>query len=98
MIQALRNPTIGVIGENPMLLTALAIVHEQDNRLPNQRVVLYDRAIEILLTRWEGARGQLGTAADKNWQIFFKTINASALCFKNLLLWHTTQAGLKRGR
>ena len=72
LVNAIRNPTIGEIGNNPMLLTTLAIVHEQDNHLPNQRVVLYDRAINILLTRWEGAREDLENSAGKDLAEFLR--------------------------
>ena len=66
LIQAISNPTIGALGSNPMLLTTLAIVHDQDNHLPDQRVVLYNRAIEILLTKWDSARGKLeGVLSDE---------------------------------
>ena len=75
LLRALRNRTIGIIGRNPMLLTTLAIVHEQDNHLPDQRVVLYDRAIEILLTRWEGARTKLETATGEDLANFLRDNN-----------------------
>ena len=65
LIRALGLSTVGEIARNPMLLTTLAIVHEQDNQLPNQRVVLYKRAIEILLTKWEGEQARLETTAGK---------------------------------
>ncbi len=41
------------LAENPMLLTTMAIIHQQDTRLPPQRVLLYDRAVQILLYRWQ---------------------------------------------
>ena len=63
LIHALKSSTIGDVGRNPMLLTTLAIVHEQDNRLPHERVRLYERAIEILLTRWEGEQARLESLA-----------------------------------
>ena len=57
LVQALERPTIADIGKTPMLLTILSIVHEQDHTLPDHRVILYDRAIEILLVKWEARLG-----------------------------------------
>ena len=61
MIKAINTSSLSLIAENPMLLTMLAIVHEQDNKLPEKRVVLFDRAIDILLSHWEMSRVQLDT-------------------------------------
>ena len=72
MITALREPTIGSLGQNPMLLTTLAIIQEQTNQLLNKRVILYDRAIDILLMRWDGSRMDLKSAAGKNLVGFLK--------------------------
>ncbi|MEM9998799.1 MAG: SUMF1/EgtB/PvdO family nonheme iron enzyme, partial [Bacteroidota bacterium] len=41
------------IASNPMLLTTMAIVHQEEKRLPDQRVALYKRAVDVLLRRWQ---------------------------------------------
>ena len=41
------------LAENPMLLTTMAIVHQDDVSLPPQRVCLYSKAIDVLMRRWQ---------------------------------------------
>ncbi len=41
------------LAENPMLLTTMAIVHQKETRLPNERVKLYNLAVQVLLERWQ---------------------------------------------
>ena len=49
------------LASNPMLLTTMAIIHQQETRLPRERVRLYNRAVELLLWRWERERiGEAG--------------------------------------
>ncbi|RME73889.1 MAG: NACHT domain-containing protein [Chloroflexi bacterium] len=45
------------LARNPMLLTTMAIIHQQDARLPRERVKLYRRAVEILLQKWQKQKG-----------------------------------------
>lgn len=41
------------LGIRPLLLTIMALVHLNDGRLPEDRVTLYSRCIDILLAQWE---------------------------------------------
>jgi predicted NACHT family NTPase len=45
------KPALQELAANPMLLTTMAIIHQQDTRLPEERVCLYDRAVTQLLHR-----------------------------------------------
>ena len=56
---AATNEPLLELAENPMLLTTMTIVHQEETRLPNERVVLYNKAVEILLRRWQEQRGGL---------------------------------------
>ena len=38
---------------NPMLLTTMALIHQQERELPKERVRLYSKAVEVLLLRWQ---------------------------------------------
>lgn len=67
MAEATQNPTVLEIASNPMLLTTLAVVHEQDNKLPQRRILLYDRAIDVLLTGWQGAKETLEATLKGSW-------------------------------
>ena len=46
------------LAENPMLLTSMAIVHFKDTRLPNERVKLYSKVVEILMENWQRHKGR----------------------------------------
>ncbi|MEI7989797.1 MAG: SUMF1/EgtB/PvdO family nonheme iron enzyme [Chloroflexota bacterium] len=52
-----REPRILSLAENPLLLTVIASIHQADTQLPNQRVVLYRRSVELLLERWQKDKG-----------------------------------------
>ncbi len=38
---------------NPMLLTTMALVHQNNRELPKHRACLYERAVEVLVQRWQ---------------------------------------------
>jgi energy-coupling factor transporter ATP-binding protein EcfA2 len=46
-----RNPNVKRLAVNPLLLTIIATIHRTE-RLPNQRVRLYDKCAESLLVKW----------------------------------------------
>ncbi|HRI56393.1 MAG TPA: SUMF1/EgtB/PvdO family nonheme iron enzyme, partial [Anaerolineae bacterium] len=45
------------LASNPMLLTTMAIIHQQEVTLPPQRVRLYTLAVGNLLLRWQRQKG-----------------------------------------
>ena len=45
------------LATNPMLLTSMAIIHQRDVGLPRERVRLYSLAVQVLLSRWQKAKG-----------------------------------------
>jgi formylglycine-generating enzyme required for sulfatase activity len=42
---------------NPLLLTQMAVLHQRDTRLPDQRVKLYEEIVQLLLYRWQDHSG-----------------------------------------
>ncbi|WP_437777876.1 HEAT repeat domain-containing protein [Sorangium sp. So ce1097] len=51
------NPSVLRLAANPLLLTLLALLRRQGGRLPDERVRLYERYIDMLLdSNWESAR------------------------------------------
>lgn len=46
---------------NPLLLTTMAIIHQKQTRLPDQRVQLYDEAVDVLLNRWQQERANFNS-------------------------------------
>ena len=51
--RATQSADLRELASNPMLLTTMAIVHQKEVGLPKERVRLYAKAVEVLLTRWQ---------------------------------------------
>jgi len=51
--KAVRRKDLWRLAPNPLLLTVMAFVHTHKGRLPDDRALLYQEAIDILLWRWE---------------------------------------------
>ncbi len=51
-----RNPRIQAIAANPLLLTLILIVYENQLDLPERRAELYRQCIDTLLARWDASR------------------------------------------
>jgi len=45
--------TLQELASNPMLLTSMAIIHQRDIGLPEQRVRLYNLVVDVLMRRWQ---------------------------------------------
>ena len=49
---ATRDPLLP-LARNPMLLTTMTIIHQQQTKLPEERVKLYKLAVDLLIRRWQ---------------------------------------------
>ncbi len=58
------NPSIERLAQTPLLLTLLALIHEQGARLPNRRIELYKLCVEALAETWNRARSLTGNAIE----------------------------------
>ncbi|MBU7017168.1 MAG: HEAT repeat domain-containing protein [Theionarchaea archaeon] len=47
-----ENERIREIARNPLMIAIIAIVYEEDRELPQRRVYLYERCVDVLLRRW----------------------------------------------
>ena len=52
-----HNPRIRALAINPLLLTVIAMVHRDRVKLPDRRAELYAEAVDVLLGKWEEAKG-----------------------------------------
>jgi len=58
LLAAIRgNERIRELAINPLLLTVIAMVHRDRVRLPDRRAELYAEAVDVLLGKWDEARG-----------------------------------------
>jgi len=58
LIRAIEaNPSIRALAVNPLLLTVICLVHRSRAALPERRAELYEEAVEVLLARWDEAKG-----------------------------------------
>ena len=57
-----RRADLKRLGVSPLMMTVMALVHLNDGRLPEDRVSLYSRCVDILLAQWElGKKKEDGT-------------------------------------
>jgi formylglycine-generating enzyme required for sulfatase activity len=52
-----KNERIRELAINPLMLTVIALVHRDRVKLPDRRAELYDEAVNVLLGKWEEAKG-----------------------------------------
>jgi formylglycine-generating enzyme required for sulfatase activity/energy-coupling factor transporter ATP-binding protein EcfA2 len=58
LMEAIRsNPRVRELAINPLMLTVIALVHRDRVKLPERRAELYAEAVEVLLGKWDEARG-----------------------------------------
>jgi energy-coupling factor transporter ATP-binding protein EcfA2 len=58
LMEAIRsNPRVRELAINPLMLTVIALVHRDRIKLPERRAELYVEAIDVLLGKWDEARG-----------------------------------------
>jgi hypothetical protein len=51
-----ESPSLQEMSLNPLLLTFLCMIFEQHHRLPKNRYLIYEEAIDILLEKWDNSR------------------------------------------
>jgi len=51
-----ENERIRAIARNPLMIAIIAVIYEEDRKLPQRRVELYDRCVEVSLSRWDVQR------------------------------------------
>jgi predicted NACHT family NTPase len=59
-----RNPRLHTLTANPLLLTLTTIVYEAQLDLPDRRSELYKQCLDILLTKWDASRNNMGCHTD----------------------------------
>ena len=48
-----KNEQIKAIARNPLMTAIIAVIYEEDRELPQKRAALYDRCIDVLLSKWD---------------------------------------------
>lgn len=62
--QAVQQDHLRPLAKNPMLLTTMVMVHQQEAELPRDRVILYQKAVDILLRKWQQVKGPIPKELD----------------------------------
>jgi formylglycine-generating enzyme required for sulfatase activity/energy-coupling factor transporter ATP-binding protein EcfA2 len=58
LLAAIRaNERVRDLAINPLMLTVIALVHRDRVKLPDRRAELYGEAVDVLLGKWDEARG-----------------------------------------
>ena len=47
------NDQIKALARNPLMIAIIAIIYEEDRKLPERRADLYQRCVEVLLSKWD---------------------------------------------
>ena len=54
MLEAIKkNEQIEALARNPLMIAIIAIIYEEDRKLPQKRADLYKRCVEVLLSKWD---------------------------------------------
>jgi formylglycine-generating enzyme required for sulfatase activity/energy-coupling factor transporter ATP-binding protein EcfA2 len=85
-----RNPGVRQLAVNPLLLTILCSMKRQGVSLPERRVQLYDKYIEVLLSQWNQARSIDGNKPSRNLNV----VQAVRLLAPLALWMHEHSAGI----
>ena len=48
-----ENEQIKKLARNPLMIAIIAIIYEEDRELPQKRAKLYERCVEVLLSKWD---------------------------------------------
>jgi KaiC/GvpD/RAD55 family RecA-like ATPase len=79
LVMALKeNPRLHKLAENPLLLTVITALHRYE-RLPDRRVLIYDRCANLLLETWVKLKGM-----DERWKDMKTVKEDQYACVANL--------------
>jgi tetratricopeptide (TPR) repeat protein len=81
-----KQPRIGDLARNPLLLTIIALIHRTEAVLPDERVKLYERCVTTLLDTWDQIKE---IQADRE-RVYYQ--NRESL-LKQLAFWMHSQPG-----
>lgn len=52
MLKTAKNPAIKELARNPLLLTLLCLFYQECNSLPNNRINLFNQALDLFVNKW----------------------------------------------
>lgn len=64
-LQEVTCTNLRELANNPMLLTTMTMIHQRETRLPEQRVALYNLAVDVLMKRWQQAKDQISNLSPR---------------------------------
>ncbi len=60
-----QNKNVRALANNPLQLSIIALVHRSGATLPKRRVELYAECVDVLLGKWDRAKGLAGRLTEK---------------------------------
>jgi formylglycine-generating enzyme required for sulfatase activity len=82
---AVQRSDLVELARNPLLLTVMAIVHTHEGELPDARVTLYEKIIDLLLMQWEKRKVQNSTGQVTQLRQLMKSANLKGIDLKQAL-------------
>lgn len=101
-----ENDSIKRLARNPLLMTIIAIIYEEDQELPQGRAAIYERSVDVLLSRWDKAKKLKNKFSPENKVFILRKLayeshclNRRAMCHHaiiEIIDRHATRIGLKK--
>jgi len=88
------NESIGKLARNPLLMTIIAIIYEEDQELPQGRAALYERSVDVLLSRWDKAKKLKNKFSPKNKVFILRKLAYESHCLNRRAMSHLDIMGI----
>ncbi len=88
------NENIGKLARNPLLMTIISIIYEEDHELPQGRAALYERSVDVLLSRWDKAKKLKNKFSPENKVFMLRKLAYESHCLNRRALSHLDIMGI----
>ena len=89
-----ENENIEKLARNPLLMTIIAIIYEEDQELPQGRAALYERSVDVLLSRWDKAKKLKNKFSPENKEFILRQLAYENHCLNRRAMSHLEIMGI----